>query len=253
MKNDAIFQHPKPPHREQPVRASRRRIARPARSAAETPARLPLLYIHTDEQWEALDSDVRLELLQFLTTLGPCSIREAALAMDAAPDGLYHHLRLLVASGLARETGERHTGRRREKLYDAAAERLRYDIDVGTGRNTERLTALLRAHLRRAERSFIRAIRAREMRLEGPIADTLFDSASAWLDDETAEKVRRHLTSALSIMAAARRVRRGRLYTLTAVMSPLRRPRGTSTPGDSDGSVIRSAPPQDPAQRPPPR
>lgn len=201
------------------MRALRREPPQPA------PPRAPFLFVHTDEQWEALASEPRHEIMQFLGALGPSSIAQLAHAMNAAPDGLYHHVRRLLNAGLIRSLGERHTGRRREAVYDLAAHRLRFDVDVPSGRNADRLRAILRARLARASSNFDRALAARELRLEEPLADSLIEGTSAWLDDETFQKVLRHLQSAAQIMAAGKRSRRGRLYSLAIVLNPLVRQR----------------------------
>ncbi len=184
------------------------------------PAREPFCFVHTDEQWEALASEPRHEVMQFLGALGPCSIAELAHAMNAAPDGLYHHVKRLLGAGLIRSVGERHTGRRREAIYDLTAQRLRFDVDIPTGRNADRLRELLRERLVHAEKNFGRALAAKEVRLDEPLADSMIEGVSSWLDDESFQKVMRHLQSAVQIMAAEKRTRRGRLYSVTIVMSP---------------------------------
>lgn len=204
------------------MRASRRALP-------DAPPREPLCYVHTDEQWEAISSARRIEILQHLLALGPCSIADLAWSLDAPPDGLYHHVRTLTRAGLVREAGDRHTGRRRERLYDAAALRLRLDVDVGEGRNIGRLRAFAEAHLDRGRDALAQALRAKTIRLEEPLADTLIESAAARLDDESFAKVRRHLQSAIQILASARRSGSGRLYALTLLMCPLSRTRGADT------------------------
>lgn len=199
----------------------------PTPSAAR--ARLPVFYIHTDEQWEAVCSDVRAEIVRFLTDLGPCSIAQLAAAMDTAPDGLYHHIRRLASAGLIRALGLRHTGRRRERLYDVTAERLRLDVDVTAGRNTDRLRRLLGATLQRTTSIVADAIEGRIVRLEEPIANTLIRSDSAPLDEEDLARVQRHLAAIAQVFAAARASNRGRLHSLTSILSPLVRARNGAT------------------------
>lgn len=191
----------------------------------EGPPREPYLFVHTDEQWEALASEPRHEVVQFLGALGPSSITELANAMDAAPDGLYHHVKRLLAAGIIRSIGERHTGRRREAVYDLTAQRLRFDLDIPSGRNTNRLRAILRARLAHAGKGFEGALAARAVRMEEPLADSMIEGVTSWLDDESFEKVQRHLQSAVQIMAARKRSRRGRLFSMTIVMNPTVRSR----------------------------
>lgn len=198
-------------------------IRRPPRSSG--PSREPFCFVHTDDQWDALASEPRHEIMQFLGAIGPCSIAELGHAMNAAPDGLYHHIKRLLGAELIRSVGERHTGRRREAVYDLTAHRLRFDVDIPTGRNADRLREILRERLTHAGKNFGRALAAKEVRLEEPLADSVIESVSSWLDDESFAKVMRHLQSAAHIMAAGARSRRGRLYSLAMVMSPLVRGR----------------------------
>lgn len=209
----------------------------------DTPPRTPYLYVHTDEQWEALASEARHEVMQFLGALGPCSIAELAHAMDAAPDGLYHHIRLLRDAGLIRSLGLRHTGKRRETVYDLSAQRLRFDLDIPTGRNTNRLRAILAARLDHAGKSFDRALSARALRLEEPLADALIEGVTSWLDDDSFQKVQRHLQSAVQIMAARKRSRAGRLFALTIVMNPAVRRRSGAVRPTKRLAALRAATP----------
>lgn len=205
------------------MKASRRSVG------PDACVRAPFVYVHTDAQWACVCSPVQHEVVQFLAALGPCSIVELARAMDAAADGLYHPIKRLVAAGLVRGCGDRHTGRRRERLYDVAAERFRFDVDVATNRNTDRLRAMFRARLEHAERLFDGALRDRRVRVEEPLADTVIDAGCAWLDDDSFQKVQRHLQSALQIMASRRRARAGGLYSLAVAFSPAGRARDNST------------------------
>ncbi len=192
------------------------------------PPRLPVFYIHSDEQWDAVCSDVRAEILRYLTSCGPCSITELAVAMGTAADGLYHHIRLLVSAGLVRALSIRPTGRRPERLYDASADRIRLDVEVASGRNTQRLLRLLRATMRRAESIVSDAVSAGAIRLDEPIANTTIRSDSACLDEEDLARIQRHLAAIAQVFAAARGSNRGVLHFMTTVLSPLVRARDLS-------------------------
>lgn len=199
------------------------------RQTLAAPPRPSFTFVHTDEQWDALASAPRQEILHYLGPIGPCSIAELARAMNAAADGLYHHVRRLLAAELIRDVGERHTGRRRERVYDLAGERLRFDVDIATGRNVARLSAILSKRLAGAGGSFDRAMRARALRLDDPIADAMMEFATGWLDDDGLARVLRHLQSAAAIVAAGRRARRGRLFSLGLLLNPQVRAREGAT------------------------
>lgn len=202
---------------------ARRREPFPDRPVASP--RAPLLFVHQDEQWEALASEPRQELMQFLGAIGPASIAELAHRMSAPADGLYHHVRVLLRAGLIRAIGERRAGNKREMVYDLSAQRLRFDLDIASGRNADRLRAIARARLSHAEKNLARALAMRELRLEEPLANAMIDGGSAWLEDEAFSRVVRHLQSAAQIMMSSTRAGRGRLYLLTMALAPLMRRR----------------------------
>lgn len=198
----------------------------PTRTAA---TRLPVIFIHTDAHWEALSSPRRVELLQTLQSRGPLSLPEAAHLLDAAPDGLYHHARLLEQAGLIREVEQRRVGKRTERVLDAAADRLRLDVDVEHDRNSGRLLKLLGVYTRRAERHLGAALTQRIGRLEGPAPDIIVHADAAWLDDEDLARITELLDAVRAIFEHGRARRRGRLCSLTLALSPLVRPRDSAT------------------------
>lgn len=200
--------------------------------------RLPIVFVHTDSQWEALCSEARLEVLRFLHSGGPCSIRDLSSAMGWAADGLYHHVHVLAACGLVREVGRRRVGKRMERLYDAAGERLRLDVDISTGRNVDRLLTLVRAVLRGAADAVGSAVRARLVRLDEPIENTLIRGDSARLAEEDIAEVRKHLDAIARIFESRRGTPAGSLHSFAAVLSPLVRARESAGRAKPAGGTI---------------
>jgi predicted transcriptional regulator len=192
-------------------------------------SRLPVIFIHTDAHWEALSSSRRIEMLQTLQSRGPLSLPEVAHLLDAAPDGLYHHARLLERAGLIREVEHRRIGRRTERVLDAAAERLRLDVDVEQDRNSGRLLKLLGVYARRSERHLRDALTQRIGRLEGLAPDIVVHADAAWLDDEDLARVTELLDGIRAVFEHGRARRQGRLCSLTVALSPLVRPRDSAS------------------------
>ncbi|MDX2116015.1 MAG: hypothetical protein SFZ24_10430 [Planctomycetota bacterium] len=194
-------------------------------SPLRPPPRLPALFVHTDEQWDAITSAPRLEIVQFLTDLGPASLAQLALALARPADGLYHHARRLLAAGLVRQLGARRVGPQRERLYDVAADRLVLDVDVATGRNADRFVRLARVHLEHASELLRSALDARLPRLDPELGDTFAFTETAWLDDAALAQVRHHLAAIRRITASRRARGPGALHALTIVATPAIRSR----------------------------
>ncbi|RMH04964.1 MAG: ArsR family transcriptional regulator [Planctomycetota bacterium] len=176
--------------------------------------RLPSLTLATEEQWRAVTSPRRLEILEFLLSAAPCTVAELATVMDTAADGLYHHLRILRGAGLVREVGRTEVGGRSVPVFDVVARELDFLDSV----DPERLVALWRCLGRRATRLLAAAFPDGRRRLS-------LRSDFGWLDAEGVEKVRKHLLHIHRIFAEGRQSRRGRLYSLTHLLAPIRRSR----------------------------
>ncbi len=78
------------------------------------------------EQREAItQSPARLEVLDAVSDLGPCSVAEMAGELGRSPQSLYYHIEIMVRVGLLRQTGSRKAGKRDEALYDMVSEHFR--------------------------------------------------------------------------------------------------------------------------------
>lgn len=218
-------------------------------SGSDASPRLPVLFVYSDEQWEALSSALRLEILLFLRSRGPCSPTELGHMLDVSPDGLYHHLDLLTRCGLSRQVGTRRAPRgRTEKLYDAASQRVKLDADPATGRNSARLERLLEVVSTRAMKHTASALAARRARLDEPAPDLVIHADAAWLDDEDLARLNEHMESIRRLFEAGRSRRRGKLCSLMLALSPVVRQRGAHTRPtrrlkDLDEGHARAAPP----------
>lgn len=70
---------------------------------------------------------MRHRIVGCLARGGPASVRELAAQVERVPEGLYYHVRALVAAGLVEPRGESLRAGRREARYGLAAVRLRTD------------------------------------------------------------------------------------------------------------------------------
>jgi len=171
-----------------------------------------------------LASPLRVEIVGLLQTHGALAIRELAVHMDRAADGLYHHVRVLLTAGIVREQGRRRAGTRNEAVYALVARR------VGTGdlRKTEGRAGLIAAGqtaLRLAGREFAAAVEACP-----PGRRPTFLRLSrqrAWLSGPALDKARQLVGRLERLLARENVRRRGRLYVVTTVIVPAGKRRRT--------------------------
>src|SRR5437660_10995195 len=102
----------------------------------------------------ALASPVRIELIGALQTHGPSSIRELATNMGRPADGLYHHVRILLAAGVLREDGRRRAGRRFEAVFALTAPRIGGRLQAKSPASRDAVGRAAAAALRMAARAF---------------------------------------------------------------------------------------------------
>ena len=214
----------------------------------EYPQREATILVAEAEQFEAVSSGVRFEMLTFLIAAGPCSIAVLAEQMDRRADGLYHHIRKLVNAGLIREVGFRKSGRQVETIYDTVADHFQFDVDFASGRNVERIIQLMKATLRRSERIVSDAIAAGVVSFEEGSRNAFIRGDTAWLTSTDLSKVIGHLQSIIDIFDAGRRQRDGELYAVTFSLSPLVR-RRAAQPRTNTESTDVSTPKTSPSPR----
>lgn len=127
--------------------------------------------IRSVRQLHALRTPTRQRILDALQESRRSSVKELAEKLRCKPESLYYHLSQLAEVGLAMEVGRRHTGKREEALYRAAAQEVVVDHE---NRSPEFLDALLdmyRSILRANARELERALVA-ERRETGPRRNT---------------------------------------------------------------------------------
>ena len=126
------------------------------------------LLIRSAEQVRALRTPLRQEIVQALTKLGACTVRELADELGHEPAALYYHVHALEEAGITVATGHRRGGGRPEGVYQLVAEKILIDRSETSKPFLSALAELQRATLRTAERELTRAVEARGDR---PAAD----------------------------------------------------------------------------------
>jgi predicted transcriptional regulator len=177
-------------------------------------------------QLAALSSPLRLEMIGELKASGPCSIRQLAERMDRAADGLYHHVRVLLRAGVLVQSGERKVGRRIEAVYALAADRIGGKVRRNSAASREAAIRAAGAVARLAMRELTAAVRA------GDVGESLRPKARAmrqktWLTDESLHELLRLLTKVEELLARSAVRKQGRPYSLTTILAPLQKTRGS--------------------------
>jgi DNA-binding transcriptional ArsR family regulator len=179
-----------------PAPASRSRPKpRPSKpSAAKT------YWILGKKQLAALTSARRLDILDRLAASGPSSVREFAGGIGMAPSAVYHHLRRLERAGLVVEAGTRRVGRRVERVYRAAAPRMRLMKALGEPEHRKSLARVVRAMTRQMDRDFALALRREGTRSAGKRRNLGFFRLVGAPGPRELERINAHLAAIAEIL-----------------------------------------------------
>ena len=177
--------------------------------------------IREPEQWRALCSPLRIELIQYLRALGPTTVAALAVHLGRPASGVYYHVRRLVACGRVVESRTRAAGGRDEATFQLASTRYRYDVDGPSGRNVREFRGLCSALLRMTQRDLRAVLASGQFRIEGPRADLSAGRRTAWLTTRELAELTRHLKGIERLTAAARKRTRTRPYALTLFVLPM--------------------------------
>lgn len=154
--------------------------------------------------------------------LGPASVADLARELGRPADGLYYHVKALLAAGLLVAAGERGEGRRRETLYTTASPRevLRLLYDPADARNVEAVTAAVSGMLRVTVRNFAEAFRPGVAACQGKRRNLWAARTTGWLAEEDLEEVNELLRRLADVLQRPRGEGK-RLHALTFVIAPV--------------------------------
>ena len=173
-----------------------------------------VFHIETPEHFDAIGSPVRLSIIEFFRSRGPMPVAELAQVMGRPADGLYHHLKKLLAIGIVREVGTQQTGRQIERVFDIAANRLQVAED------TERLVKVWRLISSHAERNLASAIDTGGLRFRGDDPNVSMRVETARLDATARAEVFEHLNAIRAVFDRARAAPSGDQASFTFMFTP---------------------------------
>ena len=118
-------------------------------------------------QIRALSSPIRQDILDAVTAIGPCSVSELAAATGRPADGLYYHIRRLLAVKLLKEVPGNGAGRAELRL-DVAQKAFYLKYQPESRANKAAVLRVIGAMVRSAERTFRRGFTPDVAVVEGP-------------------------------------------------------------------------------------
>jgi DNA-binding transcriptional ArsR family regulator len=180
--------------------------------------------IRSKQQMRALAASTRQEILDVLSRMGSVSVAELATALGRPADSLYYHLRILKKVGLVLTAGFRQSHNRREELFCSVAQDLNLSYQFGKNGNAREVNAIVASMLRLGTRDFARGVRTADAAVSGPNRELWALRNTAWLSRSQLAELNRCIRTLTKVMMIAGR--RGRLYAVSVVLTPLaRRPR----------------------------
>lgn len=171
-------------------------------------------------QMEELASAVRQDIVDAVVGLGQCTMRELAEALGRPVDGLYYHVRRLVAAGLLAESRPA-DGEGEVIVRSLTRGVMRLVYEPPSPRRHDVLRRIVGSLLRSAERDFTDALGSARARTSGRRRNLNASRQRAWLTPTELEEVNVLLQRIQAICARPRDAEGAALHSFTFVMAPL--------------------------------
>lgn len=206
-------------------------------------ARPPLHIISNPRHWKVLVAPVRLEMIEAMRMIAPCSIAEIAVALDRSADTLYRHMAKLQAAQVVVPVGSRKSGRRTEQVYDLVADDFRVGFKDTTPRAANKAyNETVQSILKIASRTARDSAAACQLIGIGDERNIVGKIEHAWLSHADFVALRDILMRAKQFMDRRKGARDGRLYLAAFLAMPVTRKRGARVrrPSVTKGSGVRA-------------
>ena len=115
---------------------------------------------------EALASPHRIEIVAALGEAEQASIAALAKRLGRTPHSLYYHVKLLERAGVVRSADTQRRGRRDERIWTLAGERIQLNATTGSPASVVKASKAIDAMLRLTSRELSAALRRRAQRLD---------------------------------------------------------------------------------------
>lgn len=172
-------------------------------------------------QVRLLSSPVRQEMVDTLAALGgEAGVADLAEQLGRPADGLYYHLRALVAGGLVEELSGG-GAERRFRLAGEGGAPLRLVYDLGAEGNVAELRAFVSGLLQIAGRDFDNALEGGDAIVVGTGRELWASRNKGWLSPADVAEVNALLARLGELTSQPKAVGRDRLASLAFVLAPL--------------------------------
>lgn len=191
--------------------------------------------IQRADEWEAMNSPIRIEITAIMEMIGTCSIAEIARHMGRKPDSLYHHLRRLQKVGLVVQDGFRKVGRQTEALFRLRAAVILVGFDATSPANRAHFGRLSATLLRMVQREFVAAVESGDgLQMRG-------DGKNLWIRREvvrlSASKLaalNNHLHAIVEILDEARHDTTSPPHNVTLLVNPMLKRAGAAKAAEGE-------------------
>lgn len=207
-------------------------------------ARPPIEFVANPRNWNAMVAPVRLEIIEAMRMIAPCSIAEIAGALDRPADTLYRHIDKLKRAGAVIDAGVRRAGRRNEQLYDLVADDFRVGFkDTSDRAANKAYNETIQSILKIASRTARDSAAACQLIGIGDDRNLIGKIEHAWLSHSDFLALREILMRAKQFMDKRKGARDGRLYVAAFLAVPVTRKRGARVRRTSEakGSGTRAS------------
>lgn len=196
--------------------------------------------IANPKTWSLLVAPARIEIVEAMRMLAPCSIAEIASVLDRPADTLYRHVEKLVGAGLVVTAGVRRSGRRFEQVYDLVADDFTFGFKDGSGRAANRaFEECAQSFLKSTGRAVRDSAAAGQLVASATERNILLNYELGWLTPEGFAEVRALMLRVKALMDEGKRRREGRLHLALSIVTPVTRKRGARR--NDDGSPAGGA------------
>lgn len=173
-------------------------------------------------QLRLLSSPVRQELVDTLAAIGgEVDVAELAEQLGRPADGLYYHLRALVAGGLLEQAPAIDGSERRYRLAGDGGAPLRLAYDLGAGGNGSELRTFARGLLQIAGRDFENGLADEDLVVTGAGRQLWASRNKGWLSSDDLAEVNGLLERLSELTSQAKTDGRDRLASLAFVLAPI--------------------------------
>ncbi len=180
-----------------------------------------IMYLNDDQRQAVTESTVRLEIMETLLDLVPCSISELARELGRSPQSLYYHIEILTKVGLINQVCTRRAGKRDEAVYDLPAKWIRF-VNNNDPDRRDTLFKLAHTILRITEKNYQQAYhRGFVEAIDEKVENIYLRRQRGRLTDEALRKVYEHINAIGELFEEGRITNEGQQYGLSVVLTPL--------------------------------